>query len=195
MEHEELPARWVRLWKLHGSVNWWIDNDGNVFRGIPKNKDSDKQMIYPSHLKYSQSRRMPYLAMQDRLSNFLSTGQSVLITIGYSFVDQHLNEIITQRLSANPRSVCFGLLYDDIERYPEALECAKKTTNLHLLAKDAAFFAGKQNSWGEDGDNPYSYLIEQVDDKITNKIGDFASFSQFLLKQTGDYKMEDQNEN
>jgi hypothetical protein len=85
MEYEELPPRWVRLWKLHGSVNWWVDTDGNVFRGVPKN--NDKQMIYPSHLKYLQSRRMPYLAMQDRLSNFLSTGQSVLITNGYSFVD------------------------------------------------------------------------------------------------------------
>lgn len=134
MEHETLPSRWVRLWKLHGSINWWINSTGNVVRGVSKNPASDKQMIYPSHLKYSQSRRMPYLAMQDRLSGFLSTGQSVLITSGYSFVDQHLNEIITQRLSANPRSVCFGLLFDNIENYPEALECARKTTNLHLLA-------------------------------------------------------------
>ncbi|TNJ34034.1 SIR2 family protein [Prosthecochloris vibrioformis] len=192
MEYEELPSRWVRLWKLHGSVNWWVDTDGNVFRGVSKN--NDKQMIYPSHLKYLQSRRMPYLAMQDRLSNFLSTGQSVLITNGYSFVDQHLNEIITQRLSANPRSVCFGLLYDDIEKYPEALDCAQKTTNLHLLSKDAAFFAGEQKSWEENDDHSYTYLTEKIDSNTKCKIGDFASFSQFLLKQTGDFKMEGQNE-
>jgi len=192
MEYEELPSRWVRLWKLHGSVNWWVDTDGNVFRGVSKN--NDKQMIYPSHLKYLQSRRMPYLAMQDRLSNFLSTGQSVLITNGYSFVDQHLNEIITQRLSANPRSVCFGLLYDDIEKYPEALDCAQKTTNLHLLSKDAAFFAGEQKSWEENDDHSYTYLTEKIDSNTKCKIGDFASFSQFLLKQTGDFKMEGLNE-
>lgn len=194
MEHEELPSRWVRLWKLHGSVNWWVGTDDNVFRGISKNKDIDKQMIYPSHLKYSQSRRMPYLAMQDRLSFFLSVGQSVLITNGYSFVDQHLNEIITQRLSANPRSVCFGLLYDDIEKYPEALDCARKTTNLHLLANDAAFFAGEQKIWKENGDNSYNYLTDQKDSKTQCKIGDFASFGQFLLKQTGNHKMEGQDE-
>lgn len=194
IEHEELPARWVRLWKLHGSVNWWVGADGNVFRGISEIKDDDKQMIYPSHLKYSQSRRMPYLAMQDRLSNFLSAGQSVLITNGYSFVDQHLNEIITQRLSANPRSVCFALLFDDIEKYPEALECARKTTNLHLLANDAAFFAGEQKSWEENGDNSYDYLTDKKDDKSQCKIGDFASFSKFLLKQTGNNRMEGQNE-
>lgn len=194
IEHEELPARWVRLWKLHGSINWWIDADGNVFRGVSKNMDNDKQMIYPSHLKYSQSRRMPYLAMQDRLSNFLSAGQSVLITSGYSFVDQHLNEIITQRLSASPRSVCFGLLYDDIEKYPEALECARKTTNLHLLANDAAFFAGEQKNWEEKGDNAYNYLTNQKNSRTQCNIGNFASFGQFLLKQTGNYKMEGQDE-
>ncbi len=193
IEYEELPSRWVRLWKLHGSVNWWVDTDGNVFRGVSKN--SDKQMIYPSHLKYLQSRRMPYLAMQDRLSNFLSTGQSVLITNGYSFVDQHLNEIITQRLSANPRSVCFGLLYDDIEKYKEALGCAQKTTNLYLLSKNATFFAGESKSWEENGDRSYDYLTEQIGSETKCKIGDFALFSQFLLKQTGDFRMEGQNEN
>lgn len=195
IEYEGLPSRWVRLWKLHGSVNWWVDINGKVFRGISKNKDNDKQMIYPSHLKYSQSRRMPYLAMQDKFSKFLSSGQSVLITNGYSFVDQHLNEIITQRLSANPRSVCFGLLYDDLEKYPKALDCARKITNLHLLAKDAAFFAGEQKCWEENGDNLYNYLAGKDGDKTTCKIGDFASFGQFLLKQTGEYKKEGQDEN
>jgi hypothetical protein len=195
MEHEELPSRWVRLWKLHGSVNWWIDDTGKVFRGIPKSDNGNKQMIYPSHLKYSQSRRMPYLAMQDKLSTFLATGQSVLVTNGYSFVDQHLNEIITQRLSANPRSVCFGLLYGNIEQYPEALDCARKTTNLHLLAKNAAFFAGEQKAW-KNGDsiNPYDYLTEQDGESTQCKIGDFGAFSRFLLKQTGSHRSEGQNE-
>ncbi|MCG8533368.1 MAG: SIR2 family protein, partial [Desulfovibrionales bacterium] len=137
---------------------------------------------------------MPYLAMQDRLSDFLSTGQSVLITNGYSFIDQHLNEIITQRLSANPRSVCFGLLYDDIEKYPEALDCARKTTNLHLLSYNAAFFAGDQKKWGENGDKLYDFLTDKKGSETKCKIGDFSCFGQFLLKQTGGYKMEGQDE-
>jgi len=190
MEYEELPPRWVRLWKLHGSANWWVNTAGKVFRGISNNKEHDKQMIYPSHLKYLQSRRMPYLAMQDRLSNFLSTGQSVLIVVGYSFVDQHLNEIITQRLSANPRSVCFGLLYDDIEKYQDALSCAQKMANLHLLARNAAFFAGEKKSWEKNDNNQYAYLSDENGEVVRCKIGDFSFFSRFLLKQTGDYKIE-----
>ncbi len=195
MEHEILPSRWVKLWKLHGSINWWNKKDGTVFRGSHCDGDENTQMIYPSHLKYSQSRRMPYLAMQDRLSKFLSKGQSVLIICGYSFVDQHLNEIIMQRLLANPRAVCFGLLYSDIENYSEALECASKTTNLNLISKNAAFFAGEKTLWAEEEvTGHYDYLIESDGDVPNCKLGDFAVFSKFLLKQTGDQLMEIENE-
>lgn len=110
IEHEELPSRWVKLWKLHGSINWWKDSDGKIFRGHSESAEN-KQMIYPSHLKYEESRRMPYYAMQDRLGHFLAAGQAVLVTCGYSFVDKHLRAIILERLSANPWAICFGLLY------------------------------------------------------------------------------------
>ncbi|NCU33357.1 MAG: SIR2 family protein, partial [Candidatus Moranbacteria bacterium] len=33
IEYEKLPARWIKLWKLHGSINWWVDEKGKVFRG------------------------------------------------------------------------------------------------------------------------------------------------------------------
>lgn len=142
IEQDNLPPRWVRLWKLHGSINWWNDSDNKVFRGYSES-DSNKQMIYPSHMKYHESRKMPFMAMQDRLGKFLAYGQSVLITCGYSFSDQHLNEIILQRLLANPRAICFGLLYDNIENYTEAMAFAKKTTNLSLISKNSVFCGGE----------------------------------------------------
>lgn len=74
------------------------------------------------------------------------------------------------------------------------MDCARKTTNLHLMAKNAAFFAGEQNKWNDKGDSQYNYLTEQVDSNVQCKVGDFASFCQFLLKQTGTYKMEVQDE-
>lgn len=88
MENESLPARWGRLWKVHGSVNWWrTENDEVVRRDVDSAATPrDRQMIYPSHLKYDQSRRMPYLAMLDRLRSFLARGQAVLVTNGYSFL-------------------------------------------------------------------------------------------------------------
>ena len=68
MEGDQLPARWARVWKIHGSLNWSEDAQGNVHRGALGTK---KHLIYPSHLKYDESRRMPYLAMLDRLRAFI----------------------------------------------------------------------------------------------------------------------------
>jgi len=75
MEQDALPTRWARLWKIHGSVNWTEDQDGKIHR---RHSPGSKQLIYPSHLKYDQSRRMPYLAMLDRLRTFLDPDSTVL---------------------------------------------------------------------------------------------------------------------
>ena len=193
IEHEELPSRWVKLWKLHGSINWWKDPNGKIFRGYSESAEN-KQMIYPSHLKYEESRRMPYYTMQDRLGHFLATGQAVLVTCGYSFVDKHLNAIILERLSANPYAICFGLLHSSLEKYPEALACAKKTANLSLIAKDGAFIGGQKVSWiGEESDvaKHYDYCVEKKETNEDTKasincmIGDFQILGEFLLNQIG----------
>lgn len=76
IEHDAIPARWVRLWKLHGSINWErieeTVNRVSLTRVIRVTREAapGKVMIFPSHLKYDQSRRMPYLAMLDRLRAF-----------------------------------------------------------------------------------------------------------------------------
>lgn len=66
IEHDAIPARWTRLWKLHGSINWEkaeeTVNDTTVTRivRVTREAEAGKVMIFPSHLKYDQSRRMPY---------------------------------------------------------------------------------------------------------------------------------------
>jgi hypothetical protein len=194
IEHEELPPRWVKFWKLHGSINWWKDPNGKIFRGHSESAEN-KQMIYPSHLKYEESRRMPYFAMQDRLGHFLATGQAVLVTCGYSFVDDHLNGIILERLLANPRAICFGLLHEDIEKYPDALACAKRTTNLSLIANNGAFIGGQQVIWNIDEpnvNNHYEFCVKREkidggdDSSVKCNIGDFQVLGEFLLNQIGD---------
>lgn len=190
IENDEFPARWVKLWKLHGSINWWRDENGSgaIYRGGDDRKKEDvKQMIYPSHLKFEQSRRMPFLAMQDRLSNFLSHGQTVLIACGYSFADEHLNGIIADKLSANPNAICFGLLYDDLEKYSKAKELASKLPNLTLLAKDNCIVGTQKHSW-EIGDSETEYaslVYKPLSGKAICKIGDFELLTKFLVSQIG----------
>ena len=103
MAEDDLPARWARLWKVHGSINWWMTKQNKLRRSRDKNqKDEGEQLlIYPSHLKYDQSRQMPFYAMLDRLRAFLRADQCVMIICGYSFADEHLNAYIGQGLSGN----------------------------------------------------------------------------------------------
>ena len=58
-EGEWVPAFFVRLWKLHGSVNWlWQDDQQIVRLGQPVT-DGRAAAIYPSETKYEESRRVP----------------------------------------------------------------------------------------------------------------------------------------
>jgi hypothetical protein len=64
----DMPPRWIRLWKLHGSINWSRNTKGEVVRsdGV-----DDGTMVYPSHIKYDQTQSAPFSSLFDRLKNFL----------------------------------------------------------------------------------------------------------------------------
>jgi hypothetical protein len=205
MEQDSLPARWSRLWKVHGSINWWRTTLGNVERRTGS-AAGDRQMIYPSHLKYDQSRRLPYLAMLDRLKAFLARERAVLITCGYSFSDQHLNEVILQGLSGNPKSVCFGLLFGDRSTYPEAVKRARTQPNLSLLAVDGAVLNTIELDWRADKkeENPLHGLAvssgkmkkrtNSPEDRCKFLLGDFKTFGEFLAQHLA-YREEDESKN
>lgn len=197
IEYDVIPVRWTRVWKLHGSINWWRDSNNDVYRGASQG-GKNKPMIFPSHLKYDQSRKMPYLAMQDRLGTFLASGQPVLVVIGYSFVDQHLNEIINQRLTANPNAICVGLLYDPIEKYPEAIANARKITNLTLIAKNGCISGSKKRLWSiaeYSDESPLAFAVKAIKNEqgtiteIQSLLGDFSVFGELLLEQVGNFSL------
>lgn len=194
MEQDKLPVRWARLWKVHGSVNWWRSLSGAVERRSTSGP-GDRQMIYPSHWKYDESRRMPYLAMLDRLKAFLSSGQAVLITCGYAFADQHLNEAILQGLTGNPTAVCFGLVFADLTSTPTGVQKARIHPNLSLLAVDGAVLGSVERNWRSDekpdhvlhglaadnGDIPGRTVAPKERCKFL--LGDFKAFGNFLARQ------------
>lgn len=200
MESESLPPRWARLWKVHGSVNWWRQRVGQTndeFEVVRTGSPSadGRQMIYPSHLKYDQSRRLPYLAMLDRLREFLARGQAVLVTCGYSFGDQHLNEVILHGLRSNPTAICFGLLYGPRSTYADALVKARKHPNLSLLALDGAVLGTVERDWRVDHQAGHPQHGVSVAKKAAAEdagsesqsceflLGDFKRFGDFLAQQ------------
>jgi hypothetical protein len=157
MEADTLPPRWARLWKLHGSINWRRSKTkgGPVFRvGDVRLAPDQALVIHPSHLKYEESRKMPYLAMMDRLKGFLALPSAGLVICGYSFGDEHINDVILQGLSGNSQAVALGLVFGDLAARPVARDLALNCSNLALLAEDAAVLGCLEGKWTHGADTP-----------------------------------------
>lgn len=193
--HQEIkpPSSWTRLWKLHGSVNWLLKTDpsGNkkkVVRGSGNvNNSGQELMIFPSREKYIESRKLPFITFQDRLRRFLSNGEVVLFIAGYSFLDEHLNEIIFQALRSNSRlainALVFGEKAGDKFKLPANLaRLGMEYRNLSVYGPDKAVIGGILGEWenSTNGPNIDSYW---ANDAFT--LVDFKSFSQYLGRFVG----------
>ena len=206
LENDSMPEHWSRLWKLHGSINWY-QHGGAGERKVHRSsevKSGLSHLIYPSHLKYQESRKMPYLALIDQLNNFIRKKSSFLILVGYSFNDEHLNDTIVNALKANPTAMVLCLQFDtycqsqegeqDIYRYPKGYYLAERQHNLNIWTFDKAIIGTKEGRWssGKESSDPgiIDYIIESKDEvsgSITTitKMGDFSVFSNFLQSMIG----------
>jgi hypothetical protein len=100
-----------KLWKIHGSLGWHYDEASK--KVLRTYSDSDDILIYPSILKYVDSKKQPYTALMDRLTDILiKQPDTVLITCGYSFSDEHINERIFTALHSNSTAHVYALYYD-----------------------------------------------------------------------------------
>ena len=148
MEQGDLPKRWALVCKLHGSINWRFNHERNtIVRSL--DETGDELLIHPSHLKYAESRRMPYSVMFDLLKAFIENEKKpvALFTIGYSFSDDHINDTIADSLRANPSAVCYALQYGEFAAYPQVANLVRRCSNLHVLAPDEAVTAGRRARW------------------------------------------------
>jgi SIR2-like domain len=102
----------IYLCKLHGSVNW-IEDGETLFpvrelAEVPSSPDG-RVLIYPTPAKQSASFVSPYADLFREFQTRVVQDQSVLVTVGYSFGDQHINNIIFQALTIpNFRLIIFA---------------------------------------------------------------------------------------
>jgi hypothetical protein len=193
VSNDDLPSRWLRLWKIHGSVNWKIEDDGDtteIWRS--DSVEGQQAVIHPSHKKYDKSRKMPYLALIDRLQAFLSKPDSVLFVIGYSFGDEHLNDVLLQGLQGSPSSAVFAFMYGCLDDNKRIKALSKKRHNLTVLARDAGVVGTRVQRWDTQESEPEDpHISEGVKwEKANGKweeqmlLGDFREFGRFLKSVT-----------
>jgi hypothetical protein len=97
----------VYLYKLHGSISWRESKNNSFFQihEVATNHDekapNDNILIYPTPLKQNKSLGSPYSDLIREFQKKLLKPHSVIFVIGYSFSDEHLNNIIYQALASN----------------------------------------------------------------------------------------------
>jgi len=149
---DDLPPRWSRLWKLHGSLGWTLEGD-SVVRA---NGRQASQLVYPDHLKYELTQKQPYSALFERLRQFLLTPDSILLTSGFSFRDAHICAVLDESLAMNANASVMAFQYNPLASEEPACKLAYDRPNLSVYASDGAVIGGINGTW-RPGDLPKNW--------------------------------------
>jgi len=169
-----MPSFFTRLWKLHGSLNWEWDDGHKIFRRGGAVKES--AAIYPSDTKYDESRRMPFVVLQDRFRRALHHPETLVLVAGYAFGDDHLNEIIFDAATRRERSEIIVFCFDSI---PTALsDRAAVTPNIQVASATEAIIGGIRAPWTVGEETPENIW---AGDRFL--LGDFKHLAAYLAKR------------
>jgi hypothetical protein len=106
IEKFEPVENMIYLFKLHGSINWIEDNENNnkfftTKEIYPPSREDNNILIYPTPNKQNKSLGSPYVELFREFQKKLLEPHNVLFIIGYSFSDEHVNNVIYQALAVN----------------------------------------------------------------------------------------------
>lgn len=142
----------INLLKLHGSLTWERDT-----KGIRRKKKADVAnpiMIFPSSNKYMQSYQEPYFELFTKFQELLKRSNTLLITTGFSFADNHISQMIIQAILHNKSLAVLISDYNITQNNPNWL----KLIDLMKHNYQIAFLKATMNSDLSD------YLGEYYDD-------------------------------
>ena len=140
-------AKWIRLWKLHGSVSWHREDGAAGKRIIRTQPTESGEMILPSHRKYDESRKQPYMAYMDRLSQILNAEHALLISCGYSFGDEHINAILYGALDNRNTANIIALQFQDLGMNDKLIDAAVRRSNLTVIGPNGGVISGNWGLW------------------------------------------------
>lgn len=105
----EMNRSSYKLFKLHGSVDWYKDDDNGLIRsryGVNYFTDPSQILIYPQASKYIETQKDPFASLFLGLRQALESGEdNIFVTCGYSFGDSHINsEMINALRDSNNKT-------------------------------------------------------------------------------------------
>jgi hypothetical protein len=143
-------ATYLNIYKLHGSISWQYAESINDLYNLKEIQISDTSaksdfsfdslMIYPIQAKKSYSLDLPYSELFRNFSKCLTETQNTLVIIGYSFLDEHINDIIRTGLY-NPNLTVivhsYGLINETSPLFLQTLKNRSVSDNRIILFEGA----------------------------------------------------------
>ena len=151
-DQPSVPSFFLRLWKLHGSVNWAWQDDRQILRLGQAVTEGRAAAIYPSDAKYEESRRVPFVVLQDRLRRALHQPETLMLVAGYSFSDDHLNEMLFDAAAHRERSEFVVFCHKAI--VPSLASRAAMIPNLQVVTGNEAILGGVRANWRQPDETP-----------------------------------------
>lgn len=185
----------INLIKLHGSLSWEKDESVLPYNIIEKqlelNKtnnenwklnynNKEKIIIYPVQTKKSYTLDLPYSEMFRQFNDVINKTNSTLFIMGYSFSDEHINDIIENSLS-NPFINIVLFLYSNQEKCFKNEYLKKLITRAYIDSRLTIFFGDTLSDFEnivsdilpiEAEKNPYREVIRQLEELVRIKNGD-----------------------
>lgn len=139
-------ATYLNIYKLHGSISWQYADSINDLYNLKEIQISDTTqkedfafdslMIYPIQTKKSYSLDLPYSELFRNFSKCLTESQNTLVIIGYSFLDEHINDIIRTGLY-NPNLTVivhsYSIIDDESPKFLQTLKNRSVSDNRIII--------------------------------------------------------------
>ena len=191
----DLTKNWIRLWKIHGSLSWfWRYSETTKSHRIIRignigcvEEIKNEIVIYPSKDKYDSSRKQPFIAYFDRMRDYLLSGELFFVFTGYSFSDQHINEIVFNCMRQNNRLFVIVFCYKDTEVENLYKSCSAYL-NLNVFGPTKAIINGELAEWqfNKEAVMPNETTSTYWDEKKSQlTLGDFNALVEFLVSSSG----------
>lgn len=133
----------VRLTKLHGSLDWVYRNGFVRKVGLPfgpqddhpaiNDNPSNSVMIYPNSAKDRETSEYPYVELFRDYAAAVCRPNSVLVTYGYGFGDEHINRTIADMLTIPSTHLVIISYSDEGERISSFCEHVGRKAQISLL--------------------------------------------------------------
>lgn len=138
-EHKEAH---LKLCKLHGSLSWYKNSENDVLELCDSSlvpPDYHEVMIYPERKKLDDTLAHPYDKFFVYANNILGNNVKYLLSSGYSYRDEHINDRLLLPKLRNGNLRIFALF----ETEPDCIKPLKDFSSFNYLTKDYIHFNGE----------------------------------------------------